>query len=97
MDSDEGGDGDGGWWIPTFSLTQMYLSDSMVRELNPILAALIPTLVSCKDNSEPATRFKSVSSWFSAVVKNFYILLCCYQTTHKQQFTPIPGIKLSQF
>ena len=36
-------------WQPTFSLTQMYLSDSMVRELNPMLAALIPTLVSCKD------------------------------------------------
>ena len=33
---------------PTFSRTQMYLSDSMVRELNPMLAALIPTLVSCK-------------------------------------------------
>merc|ERR1740131_402736 len=33
---------------PTFSLTQMYLSDSMVRELNPMFAALIPTLVSCK-------------------------------------------------
>ena len=37
---------------PTFSLTQMYLSDSMVRELNPMLAALIPTLVSCKENRE---------------------------------------------
>ncbi len=32
---------------PTFSRTQMNLSDSMVRVLNPMLAALIPILVSC--------------------------------------------------
>jgi len=31
---------------PTFSRTQMNLSDSMVRVLNPILAGLIPILVS---------------------------------------------------
>lgn len=28
---------------PTFSRTQMYLSDSIVNELNPIFAALIPS------------------------------------------------------
>ena len=35
-------------WLfsPTFSRTQMNLSDSMVRVLKPTLAALIPTLVS---------------------------------------------------
>ena len=31
---------------PTFSRTQMNLSDSIVRELNPMLVALMPTLVS---------------------------------------------------
>merc|ERR1719462_1192594 len=31
---------------PTFSRTQMYLSDSMVRELNPMFAGVIPTFVS---------------------------------------------------
>ena len=37
------------WLVsPTFSRTQMYLSDSMVRLLKPMLAALMPTLVSCK-------------------------------------------------
>ena len=33
---------------PTFSRTQMNLSDSMVRVLNPMLDAWIPTLVSWK-------------------------------------------------
>jgi hypothetical protein len=33
---------------PTFSLTHMNLSDSIVRVLNPILAALIPTFWSYK-------------------------------------------------
>ena len=32
---------------PTFSRTQIYLSDSIVRVLNPMLAALIPTFWSC--------------------------------------------------
>lgn len=32
---------------PTFSRTQMNLSDSIVSVLNPMLAALIPMLVSC--------------------------------------------------
>lgn len=35
------------WLVsPTFSRTQINLSDSMVRLLKPTLAALIPTLVS---------------------------------------------------
>ena len=35
------------WFVsPTFSLTQMNLSDSMVRLLKPTLAALMPTFVS---------------------------------------------------
>ena len=35
------------WLVsPTFSRTQIYLSDSIVRLLNPTFAALIPTLVS---------------------------------------------------
>lgn len=33
---------------PTFSLTHINLSDSMVSELKPMLAALMPTLVSWK-------------------------------------------------
>ena len=37
-------------WLesPIFSRTQIYLSDSIVRVLNPIVAALMPTDVSCK-------------------------------------------------
>jgi len=34
---------------PTFSLTQINLSDSMVRVLKLTLLALIPTAVSCKN------------------------------------------------
>jgi hypothetical protein len=37
---------------PTFSLTHMNLSDSIVRVLNPILAALIPTFWSYKKKKE---------------------------------------------
>lgn len=33
---------------PTFSRTQMNLSDSIVRVLNPMFDVWIPTLVSCK-------------------------------------------------
>uniref|UniRef100_A0A6B0TTQ8 Putative secreted protein n=1 Tax=Ixodes ricinus TaxID=34613 RepID=A0A6B0TTQ8_IXORI len=33
---------------PTFSRTQMNLSDSIVSVLKPTLAALMPMLVSCK-------------------------------------------------
>lgn len=32
---------------PAFSRTQINLSDSIVRVLNPMLAALMPILVSC--------------------------------------------------
>ena len=35
-------------WSPTFSRTQMNLSDSMVRVLNPMLAALMPRFWSCR-------------------------------------------------
>ncbi len=40
---------------PTFSRTQMNLSDSMVRVLNPMLAALIPILVSCVNCEKRST------------------------------------------
>ena len=39
------------WLVsPTFSRTQMNLSDSMVRLLKPTLAELMPTLVSWQKN-----------------------------------------------
>jgi hypothetical protein len=37
---------------PTFSRTQMNLSDSMVRVLNPMLAALMPTFWSWNENTQ---------------------------------------------
>lgn len=37
---------------PTFSLTQINLSDSMVRVEKPMLAALMPTLCSWKLNKD---------------------------------------------
>ena len=42
-------------WLfsPTFSRTQINLSDSMVRVLKPTLAALIPTLVSWQFDKAP--------------------------------------------
>lgn len=40
---------------PTFSRTQMYLSDSMVRVLKPMLAALMPTFWSYKTKKQCQT------------------------------------------
>lgn len=37
---------------PTFSRTQMYLSDSIVRVLNPMFAALIPTFWSYEQSKK---------------------------------------------
>jgi len=42
---------------PTFSLTQMNLSDSIVRVLKLTLLALIPTAVSCKNKKQPSNCF----------------------------------------
>ena len=48
------------WFVsPTFSRTQMNLSDSMVRLLKPTLAALIPTLVSWKEEERASNRNRS--------------------------------------
>ena len=50
------------WFVsPTFSRTQMNLSDSMVRLLKPTLAALIPTLVSWKEKERTYVKQNSVS------------------------------------